>query len=378
MSTLFGSVRPAFGKLLVLAIVLGAVGRPAFAQVVDHSKMDHSKMPMPAETKKPPAKKKPATKPKTTKPAAPVPAAKSAKAVDHAALGHGASTEEKPVDHAAMGHGVPPPAPVDHAAMGHAPTEASLADHAAMDHGKTSAPTEPRQPIPEPTQADRLAAFPVVHAHAAHDRAIHSFWLLDRLESWNADDGAAVGWEGVGWVGGDINRLWIRSEGAALDGSPDDADIELLYGRSVSPWWDLVAGVRHDFGDGPSQTFAAVGLMGLSPYKFEIDATAYIGQSGQTALRLEGEYETLLTNRLILKWQAGLEVFGKDDPLRGVGSGLSTVEAGLRLRYEVTRRFAPYIGVVWERAYGDTAELRRSEFGDVTDTRVVAGVRLWF
>lgn len=275
-----------------------------------------------------------------------------------------------------MGHAMPP-APVDHAAMGHAMPPAAV-DHAAMGHGESSAPTEPREPIPELTDADRAAAFPAVRPHAAHDRGVHSYGLLDRLETWDADEGTAVAWEGVGWIGGDLNRVWLRSEGEAIDGSPESADVEVLFGRSISPWWDLVAGVRHDFGEGPSQTFAAVGLVGLSPYKFEIDATAYLGQSGQTALRLEAEYDTLLTNRWILQWHAGVELFGQDDPQRGVGSGLGTAEAGLRLRYEITRRFAPYIGVAWERAYGETGELRRSRGEDASDTRIVAGLRFWF
>src|SRR3546814_4017961 len=109
----------------------------------------------------------------------------------------------------------------------------------------------------------------------------------------------------------------------------ESADFEVLYGRAIARWWDLVAGVRHDFGEGPSQTFAGIGVIGLSPYKFEIEATAYVGESGQTAARLEAEYDTLITNRLILQWLAETEAYyGKDDPERGVGSGLSTVEDG--------------------------------------------------
>lgn len=252
-------------------------------------------------------------------------------------------------------------------------------DHAGMGHEMpVAAPTEPLLPIPALSAADRVAAFPDVEAHATHDDTTHSYWLLDRLEAWDADAGTGVGWEALSWVGTDLNRLWLRSEGERVGSNLESADIEVLYGRSVSRWWDVVAGVRHDFGEGPSQSFAAFGVMGLSPYKFEIDATAYIGQSGQTAARLEAEYDTLLTNRLILQWQAEVEFHGKDDALRGIGSGLSTFEAGLRLRYEFTRKFAPYIGVVWERAFGGTADLRRERFDDITDTRLVAGVRIWF
>ena len=287
------------------------------------------------------------------------------------------------MDHSKMQ--MPPASPVDPHA-GHtmpAPMAASepkveAMDHAAMGHEMPAAPSEPLLPIPEVSAADRLAAFPEVAAHPAHDRAIHSYWLLDRLETWDTGAGSGVGWEALSWIGTDLNRVWLRSEGERIGSTTETADIEVLYGRSVSRWWDVVAGIRHDFGEGPSHTFAAFGLMGLSPYKFEINATAYIGQSGQTAARLEAEYDTLLTNRLILQWQAEAELYGKDDAIRHIGSGLSRVEAGLRLRYEFTREFAPYIGVVWERAFGGTADFRRDRFDSINDTRFVAGVRIWF
>jgi copper resistance protein B len=140
----------------------------------------------------------------------------------------------------------------------------------------------------------------------------------------------------------------------------------------------VLGGIRHDFKPGESQDFAAIGVQGVAPYKFEVAATAYIGQGGQTAARLEGEYELLFTNRLILQPLVEVNFYGQDDARRGIGSGLSTVEAGLRLRYEVTRRFAPYIGVVQERAYGSTASLRRALGEDPNETRVVAGARIWF
>ena len=138
--------------------------------------------------------------------------------------------------------------------------------------------------------------------HAAHDNSIQTFVLLDRLEAWNADEGNGLAWEALGWLGTDLNRLWLRSEGDRVDDTTESADLEVLYGRSIARWWDVVAGVRQDFGEGPSQTFAAIGVIGLAPYKFDVEATAYIGESGQTAARFEAEYDTLLTNRLILQW----------------------------------------------------------------------------
>jgi copper resistance protein B len=187
-----------------------------------------------------------------------------------------------------------------------------------------------------------------------------------------------VAWEAQSWIGTDLDRAWLRSEGERVDGVTESADIELLYGHSISPWWDVVAGVRHDFGYGPSQSFAAFGVVGLAPYKYEVEATAYIGESGQTSARVELEYDTLLTNRLILESLVEFAWHGRDDERRGVGSGLGTAEVGFRLRYEFTRKFAPYIGVVRERAFGDTAAFRRDAGEDIDDTRFVVGLRTWF
>ncbi len=268
----------------------------------------------------------------------------------------------------------------DHAHPGTASILLPLARAYELEPPTSSASpaSAPREPIPVLTDADRRAAFPDVAGHTAHDDSIHSYWLIDRLEAWDADEGTGIGWEALAWVGKDIDRLWLRSEGERSGGTTESADLEVLYGRNVARWWDAVVGIRHDFGEGPSQTFLAFGVMGLAPQKFEIEATAYVGQSGQTALRLEAEYDTLLTNRLILQWLAEAELHGREDERRGIGAGLGTVEAGLRLRFEITRQFAPYIGVVWERAYGDTADFRRADGHGVNDTRVVAGVRIWF
>lgn len=321
----------------LLSIAMGASLLPmqAFAQETDHSKMH---MPMP--------EKKPA------------PAEQSA--------------QKEPVEK--------PTTEIDHAAMGHdmaEPAETPM-DRAAMGHGSTAAPTEPRTPIPAITDEDRAAAVPPPRSHPAHDNTIQNFVLLDRLEAWDADPGTGLEWEGQGWIGTDLNRLWLRSEGERVDGHTEGADLEVLYGRSIARWWDVVAGVRHDFKPGASQDFAAIGVMGLAPYKFEVEATGYIGQSGRTAARFEIEYETLLTNRLILQPLIEVTFHGQNDERRGIGSGLSTAEAGVRLRYEITRQFAPYIGVVHERAFGRTADFRRAEGEGIDDTRAVAGFRIWF
>jgi copper resistance protein B len=315
---------------------------------------DHSQhVPPPSVTQKPqPAVAEPARRPHVEAPVA----------------------DEPVIDHAAMGHEPPPSSHDPHSQ--HDTT--ALGGHAGMDHGPQPA-TEPRTPIPPVTDADRAAAVKPPGNHAVHDNTVQSFVLFNRLEAVDTDDGTGLQWEGQGWVGTDLNKLWLRSEGERDgDGRTEAADLEVLYGRAIAPWWDVVAGLRHDFQPGGSQDFAAIGIVGLAPYKFEVEATAYIGESGQTAARVEAEYETLLTNRLILQPLVELNFYGKNDAERAIGSGLSTAEVGLRLRYEITRRFAPYVGVEAERAFGRTADFRREHGEGVDDARLVAGIRIWF
>lgn len=259
-------------------------------------------------------------------------------------------------------------------------------DHSAMqsmDDGmmRPAAPTESRTPIPPIpplTDADRAAVFTSPGGHQVHDSAINSYFLADKLEWQDADNGSALAWDLSGWIGGDIDRLWLRSEGERSNGKTEDAEIQALWGHAISPWWDVVSGVRQDFKPGAPQTWAAFGLQGMALYNFETEATAFIGEGGQSALRLEGDYDILLSNRLILQPTAELNIYGKNDPQRGIGSGLANTEAGLRLRYEIRREFAPYIGVTWNRTYGNSADYAREEGEDRGEARLVLGVRLWF
>nr|BFE94737.1 hypothetical protein GCM10020185_52730 [Pseudomonas brassicacearum subsp. brassicacearum] len=172
--------------------------------------------------------------------------------------------------------------------------------------------------------------------------------------------------------------MWLRSEGERLNGKTEEAELQALWGHAISPWWDVVAGVRQDFKPGDPQTWAAFGVQGMALYNFEAEATAFIGEGGQSAARLEGDYDILLTNRLILQPTAEVNFYGKNDPARGVGSGLSDTELGVRLRYEIRREFAPYIGVTWNRVYGNTADYAREEGEDRSEARLVLGVRMWF
>ncbi|MDP9712977.1 UNVERIFIED_ORG: copper resistance protein B [Pseudomonas fluorescens] len=260
---------------------------------------------------------------------------------------------------------------MDHSRMG---------DLQSMDDGmmQPAAPTESRTPIPALTDADRAAVFTSHAGHQVHDSAINTYFLADKLEWQDADDASILAWDLSGWIGGDIDRLWLRSEGERSNGKTEDAEVQALWGHAISPWWDVVSGVRQDFKPGAPQTWAAFGLQGMALYNFEAEATAFLGENGQSALRLEGDYDILLTNRLILQPTAELNVYGKNDPQRGIGSGLANTEAGLRLRYEFRREFAPYIGVTWNRTYGHTADYAREEGEDRSEARLVLGVRLWF
>jgi copper resistance protein B len=271
-----------------------------------------------------------------------------------------------------------PAEPVDHSTMDHSKMDHSTMDHSTMQPAPV-APEEPREPIPLVTEADRAAAFPPIdHGAMEHAPEIHSLLLINRLEGWDGQHGSGQAWEASGWVGGNINRLWLRSEGERSGGRTEASDLEVLYGRSVSPWWDVLVGVKQDMRPADSRTWAAFGVQGLAPYKFETSATAYLGEGGQLMATAEVEYELLLTNRLILQPLVEATFAARDEPEHGIGSGLNKVEAGLRLRYEFNRRFAPYIGISHERMFGDTADYHRAAGDHLRDTRWVAGVRMWF
>jgi copper resistance protein B len=238
---------------------------------------------------------------------------------------------------------------------------------------------EPTTPIPPLTDQDRAAAFPQdLHGHAVHDRAINHYVLFDQLEWQLSGDTKGGIWDVKSWVGGDLNRIWIHSEGATDGSSLDEAEFHLTYGHSFSRWWDVVAGVRQDFRPGPAQTWATVGIQGLAPQFFDVQATLSVGESATTLARFEAEYDLLVTNRLILQPLVELNIYGKAIPERGIGAGLSVAEAGLRLRYEIRRELAPYFGLVWHRQFGDTVDFSRAAGHDSGGWRLAAGLRTWF
>jgi len=202
--------------------------------------------------------------------------------------------------------------------------------------------------------------------------------LVDQLE-WRRGDGTeGPAWDVLGWYGTDYDKLWFRTEGVRFGSVTEDARAELLWDRIFSRWWSVQAGVRHDFGDGPSRNWLGLGVQGLAPYFFRIEATAYVGDAGRTAARFRAEYELLFTQRLILQPELEVNAYGKDDPERQIGAGFSDLQLALRLRYEIRREFAPYLGVAWFRSLGKTADLVRNAGNDPSIVQAVAGVRFWF
>ena len=186
-------------------------------------------------------------------------------------------------------------------------------------------------------------------------------------------------WDGEAWIGGDLNRLAIKTEGAGDFGrTVDDAEVQLLYSRALAPYVNLQAGLRYDVRPDPSRTYASIGVEALAPYWFDVEGTLFLSDKGDLFARAEAYYDQRITNWVVLQPRAELNFAAQDAPRQGVGSGLSDIELGLRLRYEIRREFAPYIGVSWDKKLGDTARFARAEGEDTGGFSVVTGVRAWF
>jgi copper resistance protein B len=335
---------------------------------MDHSGMQGMTLPSTVDTISPPARK-PKKKHAVPKPPAAAKADDGMQGMDHSLMpGMG---KDMPEESAAT------PA-VDRASM-------PATHHAAMSGtdskpGMTMGPMQGGKPPPNarsPDYSDGVTYGPMKGMDMA-DNAPMGMLLIDQLEAFHGSDANGQTWEAEAWYGNDVDKLWLRTGGERSGGKLEDADLEAFWNRNIATFWSTQVGVRHDFGAGPSRTWAALGVQGLSPYWFELEATAYVGQSGRTAARLRAEYEWLLTQRLILQPEAEINVYGKDDRAARIGSGLSDVQFGLRLRYEIDRQFAPYVGVNWIRRVGATADFAREDFQPVLDRQIVAGVRIWF
>lgn len=202
--------------------------------------------------------------------------------------------------------------------------------------------------------------------------------MIDQLEKRNTDGSDPWVLDGQAWIGKDLQKLWLKAEVERVDSETEEVQLQALYSHAIAPYWDVQFGLRQDFQPSPSRSWVVFGFQGLAPYFFEVDTALFIGESGRTALRLEAEYELLFTQRLILTPEVEINFYGQNDRDLGLGSGLSDLEAGLRLRYEVRREFAPYIGVNWNKSFGNTADFARDEGEDTDDFQWVIGLRAWF
>lgn len=210
------------------------------------------------------------------------------------------------------------------------------------------------------------------------DRLIVSHLIVDQLEGRVGSRDTTLRWDSQAWIGPDEWRVWLKSEGErAGKGEVEDGKTELLVSKPISTFWDVQVGGRYDLDSGPGRGWAAIGVQGLAPGWFDVEATAYAGAKGAAA-RLRGSTDVLLTNRLILQPEAELNAYSQDDRGRNIGSGISDLDAGLRLRYEVSRKFAPYVGVTWARKFGRTAHLVRAFGEPADDVRFAVGLRTWF
>ncbi len=211
----------------------------------------------------------------------------------------------------------------------------------------------------------------------ANDDPLLFMGEIDRLEKRNGDEDPAV-LEAQAWAGYDLHKLWIKTEMERVEGENEDAELQLLYSKAISSFWNLELGARRDFKPEPERNWGVVGFHGLAPYYLEVDTALFVGESGRSALRFKTEYELMLTQRWVLIPELEVNFFGQNDEDTGTGSGLANSELGLRVAYEVRREFAPYIGVSWEKKYGKTADFAKEE-GEITDdTQFVIGVHAWF
>lgn len=266
-----------------------------------------------------------------------------------------------------------------------------LAGPAAAQHaGHTEAPPVTGAPLlapsgtgAAPTRASNEAygaGSTVDFGEPVMDRMIFAHAILDQFEGrFGGGGNPEFRWDGQAWLGTDYDKLWLKSEGLVRkSGELDDGRHQFLYSHAISTFFDLQAGLRSDIDSRPNRNWAAFGIQGLAPLFFNLEATAYASDQGHFAARLVGSYDLLLTQRLILQPEIELNLESKADPKRLLGAGLSEIDTGVRLRYEIDRKFAPYLGVTLRENFGQTATIARRAGESTNDVRVVLGIRSWF
>ena len=268
--------------------------------------------------------------------------------------------------------------------------------HAGHDMGAQDEEAQPVSPGPvmetppppeagsgPPRAADAIWGAEAMAASREELRRTHGdfpvFWFQgDRLETQVREGEDLYLWDIQGYYGGPTERLWFKSEGEGAWGTaPDDTEVQALYARAFKPFWDVQAGIRHDIA-GPDTTHAVIGVQGLAPYMFEVDAALFLSTRGDLTARIEAEVDQRITQRLILQPRIEANLSAQDIPLLGVGAGLDQIEAGARLRYEIAREFAPYIGIEQSWRTGRGADLARLRGEATSATSLLAGIRFWF
>lgn len=232
----------------------------------------------------------------------------------------------------------------------------------------------PARPQHEPPD---MSSDKMIELMEMDDTASRTMILVNRLEYADANQDDLPSWDVLGWFGNDYSKLVAKSEGMRTTGEKETRN-ELLADRIVARYWSVQGGVRYDSLEGTDRTWAAIGLQGIAPYWFEVETTLYVGDGGRMAARVDVDYDMLLTQRLILQPELEVNAYSKSDPQNQIGSGISESELSLRLRYEFRREIAPYVGVLWRRAYGNTADFQRAEGADPDDVAFIAGIRVWY
>lgn len=369
-------------RAFAIALLAVSTATPALAQHADHE--------MPTAEPEPKDERETATVRDDTKP----PPATSSDTTADPHAGHDMDRMVQPEPDAHIGRQMPEEQDADDPHAGHrmegqpVPSSDPMPGHVmGMEH---PAPMPPEAPTPPeafsgPEHAADTIFNPGVMAEKRENLrrnqgGMTTYWLMaDRLEAQIRDGDDAYLWDVQGWYGGDIDKLWIKSEGEGSFGeSPEDAEVQALWSHAIGPWFDLQAGVRYDFRPDPERAHLVLGVQGLLPYVFEVDAAAFLSDEGDLTARVEAEYDQRITQRLILQPRLEFNLSAQDVPEIGLGSGLTSIEPGLRLRYEFVREFAPYIGVEYARKLGDTADFARAEDEDVGGWSFVLGLRAWF
>lgn len=307
---------------------------------------------------------------------------------DHHGMDHGDAADRGAMDHAdhqAMDHGS-----TDHGAMGHDTMDHEPRGHAGhdtIDREDHAPAAQSVSPPPRAFEGPRHAADTIfgtaamARARAENegmDRMSFGTVMLERLEARVAKGEDHYLWDAQAWYGGDYDKLWLKSEGeGAFGGNVESAEVQALWSHAIGPFFDLQAGMRYDF-EPDGRAHAVLGVQGLAPYMFEVDAAAFLSEEGDLTASFKAEYDQRITQRLILQPLVEVALSAQDIPERGIGPGFTSIETGLRLRYEFAREFAPYIGVGYEAKLGDTADYARAAGEDPGGFSLLLGLRAWF